>query len=194
MEEHGLVDMTNPGLEFIDATTSRLSGSALTLTIEGNRPLLIEIEALTTYTKFGYPKRSARGIPSGKLDLLIAVMTKFTSTKLESYDVYLNIGRGLTINEPGVDLACVAAMMSYRSGSSLGKTIYLGEVSLTGVVKSVSFLEKRIIEAVKLGFDHLVIPKQYTGNIPAGINVTRIERISELKIGSLKQEHEDRDE
>ena len=123
MEEHGLVDMTNPGLEFIDATTSRLSGSALTLTIEGNRPLLIEIEALTTYTKFGYPKRSARGIPSGKLDLLIAVMTKFTSTKLESYDVYLNIGRGLTINEPGVDLACVAAMMSSRSGSSLGKTI-----------------------------------------------------------------------
>jgi DNA repair protein RadA/Sms len=93
MEEGGLIDIPNPGLEFIDASTSKLSGSALTLTIEGNRPLLIEIEALTTYTKFGYPKRSSRGIPQAKLDLLIAVMTKFTDTKLESYDTYLNIGR-----------------------------------------------------------------------------------------------------
>ena len=77
-------------------------------------------------------------------------MTKFTDTKLESYDVYMNIGRGFSITEPGVDLACIAAMMSSRQDISLGKTIFLGEVSLTGVVKSVFFLEKRITEAVKL--------------------------------------------
>ena len=91
MEETGLVDFLNPGFEFIDRNTSDLPGSSLTLTIEGNRPLLIEIEALTTYTKFGYPKRSSRGIPQGKLELLIAVMTKFTDVKLESYDVYTNV-------------------------------------------------------------------------------------------------------
>ena len=150
MEESGLIDFPNPGLEFIDATTSKLPGSALTLTIEGNRPLLIEIEALTTYTKFGYPKRSSRGIPQGKLELLIAVMTKFTDIALESYDVYTNVGRGFSLTEPGVDLACVAAMMSSKLSKSLGNTIYLGEVSLTGVVKSVYFLERRIMEAVKL--------------------------------------------
>jgi DNA repair protein RadA/Sms len=76
---------------------------------------LIEIEALTTYTKFGYPKRSSRGVSQGKLDLLIAVMSKFTKVKLENYDVYLNIGRGLSISEPGIDLASIAAMMSSRS-------------------------------------------------------------------------------
>jgi DNA repair protein RadA/Sms len=100
MEAHGLIDIPNPGLEFIDTNTSKLPGSALTLTIEGNRPLLIEIEALTTYTKYGYPKRSSHGIAQAKLDLLIAVMTKFTETKLESYDVYLNIGRGFSLSEP----------------------------------------------------------------------------------------------
>ena len=80
-------------MEFIDETTNHLPGSALTLTIEGNRPILIEIEALTTYTKFGYPKRSARGIAGGKLDLLIAVMSRFTDTKLENFDAYINVAR-----------------------------------------------------------------------------------------------------
>ncbi|MBP6981687.1 DNA repair protein RadA [Candidatus Gracilibacteria bacterium] len=181
MEESGLIDIPNPGLEFIDATTSSLAGSALTLTIEGNRPLLVEIEALTTYTKFGYPKRSSRGIPQGKLDLLIAVMTKFTDTKLESYDVYMNIGRGFSITEPGVDLACIAAMMSSRQDMSLGRTIFLGEVSLTGVVKSVFFLEKRITEAVKLGFTQIVIPEAFSGNLPKGVEYIKIGNIRDMK-------------
>lgn len=182
MEEVGLIDIPNPGLEFIDANTSKLPGSALTLTLEWNRPLLIEIEALTTYTKFGYPKRSSRGIPQWKLELLIAVMTKFTDTKLESYDVYMNIWRWFSLTEPWVDLACVAAMMSSKSGKSLWDTIYLGEVSLTGVVKSVYFLEKRILEAVKLGFLRIVVPAQYSGTIPKGIECIRIANIKELSV------------
>lgn len=181
MKESGLIDIPNPGLEFIDATTSSLAGSALTLTIEGNRPLLVEIEALTTYTKFGYPKRSSRGIPQGKLDLLIAVMTKFTETKLESYDVYMNIGRGFSITEPGVDLACIAALMSSRQSVSLGKTIFLGEVSLTGVVKSVYFLDRRISEAVKLGFTRIVIPASYTGTLPSGVEYIKIGNVRDMK-------------
>ncbi len=181
MEETGLVDIPNPGLEFIDATTSSLAGSVLTLTIEWNRPLLVEIEALTTYTKFGYPKRSSRGIPQWKLDLLIAVMTKFTDTKLESYDVYMNIGRGFSITEPGVDLACVAAMMSSRQNLSLGKTIFLWEVSLTGVIKSVFFLEKRITEAVKLGFIRIVIPASFTGNLPSWVEYIKLWNVRDLK-------------
>lgn len=181
MEESGLIDIPNPGLEFIDATTSSLAGSALTLTIEGNRPLLVEIEALTTYTKFWYPKRSSRGIPQGKLDLLIAVMTKFTDTKLESYDVYMNIGRGFSITEPGVDLACIAAMMSSRQDVSLGRTIFLGEVSLTWVVKSVFFLEKRITEAVKLWFTQIVIPESFSGNLPKWVEYIKIGNLRDMK-------------
>lgn len=93
MAENGLVDIPNPGLEFIDQENEHLSGSALGITLEGNRPIVIEIEALSTYTKFGYPKRSARGISNGKIDLLIAVLSKWSDTKLESYDVYVNIAR-----------------------------------------------------------------------------------------------------
>ncbi len=100
MEASGLIDLPNPGMEFVDSDASVLSGAALTFTIEGNRAILIEIEALTTHTKFGYPKRSARGLSQGKLDLLIAVMSKFTTIKLEDYDVYLNIARGIQVTEP----------------------------------------------------------------------------------------------
>lgn len=182
MEERGLIDLPNPGMEFVDSATSDLPGSALTFTIEWNRPLLIEIEALTTYTKFGYPKRSSRGVPQGKLDLLIAVMTKFTDTQLESYDVYVNVGRGFSLSEPGVDLACVAAMMSSKHGKSLWRTIYLGEVSLTGVVKNTYFLERRIVEAVKLGFDRIVIPSQYNWLTPKGPEYIRIESLRNLII------------
>jgi len=181
MEESGLLDIPNPGLEFIDPENTKLSGSALTFTIEGNRPILVEIESLTTYTKFGYPKRSSRGVSQGKIDLLIAVMSKFTKIRLEDYDVYLNVGRGLSLTEPGVDLACIAAMMSSRSGKSLGRSIFLGEVSLTGVVKNVYFLEKRITEAIKLGFNRIIIPAQYIGHIPSGIEVVKIGKIAELE-------------
>lgn len=108
-------------------------------------------------------------------------MTKFTDTKLESYDVYTNVGRGFSLSEPGVDLACIAAIMSSKAGKSLGRTIYLGEVSLTGVVKNVFLLEKRIAEAAKLGFIDIVIPEQYTGKIPKGVECTRISTIGSMK-------------
>jgi DNA repair protein RadA/Sms len=180
MEERWLVDLPNPWLEFIDDATNSLAGSALTFTIEGNRPLLVEIEALTTYTKFGYPKRSSRGVPQWKLELLIAVLTKFTEIKLESYDVYTNVWRGFSLTEPGVDLAAVAALMSSKQGKSLGNTLYLGEVSLTWVVKNVFLLEKRIMEAAKLGFNTIVMPDQYTGKIPKWVECIRVAHIKDL--------------
>jgi DNA repair protein RadA/Sms len=86
----------------------------------------------------------------GKLDLLIAVMTKFTDIKLDSSDVYTNISRGVQVNEPGIDLGCIGAIMSSRMNTPLGQTIWLGEVSLTGVVKNIFMLDRRITEAVKL--------------------------------------------
>lgn len=99
MEDKGLIDLQNPGLEFVNEKQDSV-GSSLSLTLEGSRPLVIETEALTTYTKFGYPKRSARGISGSKLDLIIAVLGKYTSIKLESYDVYINLARGMNLEEP----------------------------------------------------------------------------------------------
>lgn len=159
MNEKGLEDITQPWLEFISKETKESAGSALAVTMEGSRPIILEIEALTTYTKFGYPKRSARGMPAGKLDLLIAVLSKFTDVKLENYDVYANVSRWLTINEPWIDLAILAAIVSSRKNIRLSGAIFLGEVSLTGIVRNVFSLKKRVDEAIKLGFTKIYIPK-----------------------------------
>lgn len=182
MTESGLQDMGNPGTEFINPENEKLSGSALTLTMEGNRPILVEIEALTTYTKFGYPKRSARGIPTGKLDLLLAVLTKWGGLKLESYDVYINVARGLALAEPGIDLAAVAAIVSSKTDRPLGRKIFLGEVSLTGVVKNVSGLARRIDEAIKLGFTEIICPPIEAGRLKknAGVTIREIGHVSGL--------------
>lgn len=175
MTENGLIDIPNPGLEFVDKENEHLSGSALGITLEGNRPIVIEIEVLSTYTKFGYPKRSARGIPSGKVDLLIAVLSKWSDTKLESYDVYVNVARGLSISEPGIDLATVAAIISSKKNTPLGKRIFLGEISLTGIIKNIFWLQKRVDEAIKLGFSEIILPKNAGIKLKKGISVKLIE-------------------
>jgi len=158
MWETGLVDIPNPGLEFISDESDTI-GSALSVTMEWTRPLVIETEALTTYSKFWYPKRSARGINTSKLDLIIAVLWKYTPVKLENYDVYANISRGLSFSEPGLDLAVAASIISSKLSKSLSKkTIYIGEISLTWKVKKVMFLEKRVKEAIKMWFTEIFIP------------------------------------
>jgi DNA repair protein RadA/Sms len=160
MTEHGLEDIENPGTAFAGNERSELHGSALGITLEWTRPILIEIEALTTYTKFGYPKRSSRGIASGKLDLIIAILSKYTDTGLESYDIFANIGRGMSISEPGWDLALAAAILSSRKNISLGHAVFIGEVSLTGMIKSVHSLERRIEELARFGFTEIITAKR----------------------------------
>ena len=127
------------------------------MTLEGSRPLIVEIEALSTHTKFGYPKRSARGVSTGKLDLVIAILSKYTNAKIEEYDVFANIGRGLSVGEPGIDLALAAAVLSSRRSISLANTVFIGELSLTGSVKSVIGQQKRIDEARRLGFKRIIV-------------------------------------
>ncbi len=159
MWDTGLIDIPNPGLEFISDSLDTI-GSALSITMEGTRPLVVETEALTTYTKFGYPKRSARGIASSKLDLIIAVLGKYSNVKLESYDVYCNISRGLSIGDPGLDLALAASIISSKTWKALSrKILYIWEISLTGKIKNVMFLERRIKEAEKMWFEKVYIPK-----------------------------------
>lgn len=187
MDSDGLRDLANPWMEFIDENNFSLSGSALTLTMEWNRPILVEIEALTTSTKFWYPKRSARGINTWKLDLLVAVMTKFADIKLDSSDVYINVSRGISLTEPWVDLACVMSILSSKKSIALWKTIFLGEVSLTGVIKNVFLCEKRLNEAAKLGFTEAVIPENYEWKTPKNMNLIRVKNIADLmKIFSQK--------
>jgi len=157
MTEQGLKDLENPALELLSGT--KWEWLSLWVTIEWRRALIVETEALTNYTKFGYPKRSSRGIPQSKLDLIIAVLSKYTPVKLESYDVYANISRGIKVEEPGLDLALAVSITSSKLWKILPQSsIFIGEISLTGQIKSVMFLEKRVKEALKLGSTDIYIP------------------------------------
>lgn len=160
MEEKWLQELTNPWLEFANSLDDEVVWSALSMTIEWTRPLIIETESLTTYTKFWYPKRSTRWIISAKLDMLVAILWKYTKSKLDSYDVYTNISRWLKIDDPWIDLAICASIISSRFDKKMPKSsVFIGEISLTWVVKNVMNMDKRIKEAKKLWFSTIYCPK-----------------------------------
>ena len=141
----------------------------------------MEIEALTHSTRFPYPKRSARGISTQKIELLLAATAKFGRINLDSDDVYVNVSHGLSVGEPAVDLAIVAALLSSDQKKPLNHALFLGEISLTGVIKPVAQIEKRIEEAKKLGFKTIHIPAaQSKFQSIRGISIITHESLSSL--------------
>ncbi len=159
MGEKGLEDLPNPGAEFVGPDRTSV-GSAIGVTVEGSRPILVEVEALTSYTKFGYPKRTASGVPAGRLDILLAVLGKFGKVAFDDWDAYVAVARGLRVAEPAIDLAAAAALVSSRLDVPLGNTAFIGEISLTGRVKPCASLAKRLDELDKLGVERAVIPAE----------------------------------
>lgn len=179
MWEKWLTDLSNPGLEFISSENDdKTSGSSLSITMEWNRPILVEIESLTTYTKFGYPKRSARWIATQKLDLILAVLWKYSNINLDSYDVYVNIVRGIKVDEPWIDLSIWASIISSKLNKPISRnTIFIWEISLTWRIKNIWALEKRVKEAIKLWFINIIIPN---------IDIKIKEKINLIKISDIK--------
>ena len=178
MLENWLEDIKNPWLEFINNSTPTI-GSSLSITMKWTRALIIETESLTTYTKFGYPKRSSRWINNSKLDLIIAVLGKYTWIALDSYDVYTNITRWLKIDEPGIDLSIASSIISSKTNKTLPKDIiFIWEISLTWIIKKPIHLEKRIKEAEKMWFKKIFCPEN---NIKSkNIELIQLKNISEL--------------
>lgn len=179
MWEKGLYDLKNPWLEFINSSAPTI-GSSLSITIEWTRSLVIETESLTTYTKFGYPKRSSRWINSSKLDLIIAVLLKYTSIKLDSHDVYSNIARWLKIEEPWIDLSLASSIISSKTNKIIPKDyVFVWEISLTWNIKNIIMLEKRIKEAEKMWFKKIFIPEvKVKGKYE--IEIVKIKNVGEL--------------
>jgi DNA repair protein RadA/Sms len=178
MNENWLQDLKNPWLEFVNSKENTI-GSSLSITIEWTRPLVVETESLTTYTKFGYPKRSARWINASKLDLIVAVLGKYTTIKLDSYDVYSNIARWLKIEEPWIDLSLAVSIISSKNNIVLPKdTIYIWEISLTWKIKKPIFLEKRLKEAKKMWFKRVLMPDCELKS--ENIEIIKIKNVEEL--------------
>ena len=160
MKNEGMVEITNPSSILISERNDNPAGSVIVASMEGTRPLLVELQALTTPSVFGIPKRTANGIDYNRLAVLIAVIEKRAGIALGSQDVYLNVVSGIKIAEPAIDLGVVlACTSSYKNVSIPQDLVAIGEVGLTGEVRAVNMIEKRLKEAERLGFKRCIIPE-----------------------------------
>ena len=157
----GLRQVQNPSDVLISKKDKSLSGNAIAVTLEGMRPLLVEVQALVSTAVYGTPQRSTTGFNAKRLNMLLAVLEKRAGFRLAAKDVFLNITGGLRVDDPAIDLAVVAAILSSNNDSALIKNYcFAGEVGLSGEIRPVQRLEQRIMEAEKLGFDAIFISKQ----------------------------------
>ena len=160
MRQNGLVEVENPSEYMLSGKPENASGSVVACSIEGTRPLLIEIQALVCDTNFGMPRRTATGTDYNRVNLLMAVLEKRIGLHLANCDAYVNIAGGIRMNEPAIDLGIVMAIVSsYKNRPVDERMIVFGEVGLSGEVRAVNMPEQRVAEAKKLGFETCVVPE-----------------------------------
>jgi DNA repair protein RadA/Sms len=160
MRDVGMTEVVNPSEAFLAERLLNAAGSAIAVTLEGTRPLLVEIQALSSTTSFGNPRRTANGIDFNRLLLLIAVLSKRVGVRLSDQDVFVNVVGGLRVGEPAADLAVACAVVSsFRDVPVAGDLAIVGEVGLSGELRAVSQLETRLKEATKLGFRRCLVPQ-----------------------------------
>ncbi len=159
MTELGLTEVSNPSLMFLEGRPQNVSGTSVICSLEGSRPILAEVQALVGKTAFGMPRRTSTGFDYNRIAMLIAILEKRASINLSAYDTYVNIIGGLKIDEPAADLGVICAIASaFRDFNIPDGTVLIGEVGLTGEIRAVSNIEKRVREIEKLGFNRCILP------------------------------------
>ena len=174
MGEEGMVEISNASEALLSERAHNASGSVVMCAMEGTRPLLTDVQALVSNTVFGNPRRMASGVDQGRLALLLAVLEKRVGIKMYDQDVYINIAGGMTLTETAADLALCAAIASSRHNTPLPQGwAVMGEVGLAGELRSISHMERRLSECVRLGFDNVVVPNMSLrgARIPEGMKV-----------------------
>ena len=159
MADAGMREVRNPSEVFLQERAGNAAGSAIAVTLEGSRPILLEVQALTANSALGMPRRTANGFDSNRVQMLVAVLSKRVGLPLGGQDIYVNIVGGLRVVEPAVDLAVVVAMASSFRERPVDRTsVVIGEVGLSGELRSVNQIERRLNEAMRLGFRRAIIP------------------------------------
>ena len=183
MDADGLKEVKNPSALFLGDRREFVEGIAVGATLEGTRPLLVEIQALVAESHLNMPRRTSVGFEYNRMQLLCAVLERHLRLPLGGYDVYLNVSGGLRLTEPATDLAAVAAILSSMANKPIeGRTAFVGEVSLTGEIRRVNQLELRVEEAQKLGFERIIVPAASADRIRkrSKIQVIPVARVQEL--------------
>jgi len=180
MRDVGLVEIENPSMTMLSGRPESAPGSVVVASMEGTRPMLIEIQALVCATSFGTPRRMATGVDYNRITLLMAVLEKRVGMQLYNFDAYVNVVGGIRIDEPACDLGIICAIASsFRNESLDESTVLIGEVGLTGEVRAVSQIDKRIMEAQRIGFKNCIVP---SGNMKI---IKQIRGIDEIKIKAV---------
>ena len=179
MTREGLEEVKNPSQLFLGDGEIKTSGNTVTSIVEGSRALLLEIQALTSVTSFGYPKRTTAGFDANRLQLLTAILSKRAGINVSNQDIYVNVVGGIKITEPGADLATALAIASSIKDLVIDKTVVIGELGLSGEVRFVPNLEKRIKEAEKLGFTQVICPRSQTSFKSAKIKIQPVRTLAE---------------
>jgi DNA repair protein RadA/Sms len=175
MKDSGLVEVVSPSEFFLSERTQPASGSVVMPSMEGSRPILIELQALVVPTNFGVPRRTAEGIDANRVSLLVAVMEKRLGMHLGGQDIFLNIAGGMKVEEPAADLGVIAAIASNFKDKLIDpEMVAFGEVGLGGEVRGVSQSEVRVKEASRLGFKRCLLPKQNQEKMKRGKGIELI--------------------
>src|SRR3989304_854187 len=183
MQDSGLAEVSNPSAFFLAERPLGAAGSVVVPSIEGTRPIIIEIQSLVSPTYLGMPRRTAMGVDHNRVSLLIAVMDKICGLSLGNNDVFLNIAGGVKTDEPAIDLGIVASLASsFHSRPVEANTVVFGEVGLTGEVRGISRMGDRIKEAARMGFTRCIIPRTTYADdtLPAGIKLVKVRNLREL--------------
>jgi DNA repair protein RadA/Sms len=182
MQDKGLKEVPNPSAFFLAERPQNVPGSVIVPSLEGTRPILVEIQALVSATNLGMPRRTAIGVDHNRVSLLVAVLDKICGMHLGGSDIFINVAGGVRVEEPAVDLGVVAAMASSFLDRPVDcRTVILGEVGLTGEIRAVSQMEVRVKEAARLGFSRCIVP---TTN---AVQLSKIAKMEVCAIGSLKE-------
>ena len=182
MADKGLAEVPNPSQMLLEGRPEDASGTCVACVMEGTRPVLAEVQALVSKTTFQVPRRTADGFDYNRAVLLMAVAEKRAGLKLSAFDAYINVIGGLRLDEPGADLPVALALASsYRDQPVDSELVAIGEVGLTGEIRSVSYMNHRLAEVARLGFKRCIIPKNNAGKleIPNGLTVYRVKNLRE---------------
>ena len=182
MREGGLYEVANPSEIFLEERLQGATGSAVVASLEGTRPILVELQALVTPTAFGNAKRTTTGLDHNRVSLIMAVLEKRAGLLLQNQDAYLKAAGGVKLDEPAIDLAiAVSLVSSYRDQETRANDCFIGELGLTGEVRTVTRIEQRVAEAAKLGFKRVIVPKNNLDGweFPAGIQVLGVKTLTE---------------
>jgi DNA repair protein RadA/Sms len=183
MKDKGLDEVANPSAVFLSERPAGAAGSVVTASMEGTRPILVELQALASATNFGTPRRTILGLDPNRVALLAAVMEKILGMQLMSYDIFMNVAGGVKVTEPAMDMAIVAAVASSFLDKAISdNTVVLGEIGLTGEVRAIGQADTRIAESRKMGFSRCLLPKSNLRRLPDidGIDIVGVKTVSDV--------------